>query len=86
MRVCRFMNSTMEGNGIHSEAEAARLVQQIRFSGQSQAWGKLLCDLPAQHDWNVFKDDCQAQLSKYCSLFIWAVILPSRSQARNIPD
>jgi uncharacterized protein YegL len=31
--VVRFMNSTLEGNGIHSEAEAARLVQQIRFSG-----------------------------------------------------
>ena len=30
---CRFMNGTIEGNGIHSEAEAAALVQNVKFSG-----------------------------------------------------
>jgi len=29
----RFMNGTIEGNGIHSEAEAAALVQNVKFSG-----------------------------------------------------
>ena len=52
------MNSTLEGNGIHSEAEAARLVQQIRFSGQSKACGKpfLLRDLLAQLIGSVSND------------------------------
>ena len=31
--LCRFMNGTTEGNGIHSEAEAAALVQNVKFSG-----------------------------------------------------
>lgn len=31
--LCRFMNGTAEGNGIHSEAEAAALVQNVKFSG-----------------------------------------------------
>ena len=32
--MCRFMNGTAEGNGIHSEAEAAALVQNVKFSGE----------------------------------------------------
>ena len=28
------MNGTTEGNGIHSEAEAAALVQNVKFSGR----------------------------------------------------
>ena len=28
------MNGTAEGNGIHSEAEAAALVQNVKFSGK----------------------------------------------------
>lgn len=31
--VVRFMNGNIEGNGIHSEAEAAALIQNVKFSG-----------------------------------------------------
>lgn len=48
--VVRFMNGTIEGNGIRSEAEAAALVQQVKFSGTAPT--TLCCSQGScSHEW-----------------------------------